>query len=427
MLKGDCRGQLHSDCRYYFRRRILQVKSKGQYTSAHQQAQPHYRNTGQQSETGPSRVQERQQSHVTHKADDRDPMSLMLLRANEPSSLQVTQRRRQDALTPINAPRYLETGNTITTVRQVQHAARALPAQSLRLQTRHRQWPATHNSTPSGRLLQGDDRRTSPTAAAPEAWRERSGSSPAEAAEDANSSSPWQTQWLEDQRSRAANGASLKTAAGGPTKGVHLSGRVSDSRVGGSNWPVRSHGHGRRPTAFAQGIQGSVLAQNSTATLASPTAAAAQSLLQEVETEASLRSDSKSQQAAGVMQEEEDSELYGEGESTPEGVDMSEEALRIAALKESLMKAVMPDVHVVDTVEEAHRIARLLMQDYRHETFACDTEVGLTFSNGFPHLDHEHASKESTHKESEKDLRGCSSCTGADITNSNQFVFRHHS
>lgn len=51
-----------------------------------------------------------------------------------------------------------------------------------------------------------------------------------------------------------------------------------------------------------------------------------------------------------------------------------EERLRI--LKEKLMAGVLPDVHVVDDVQEAARVCHLLMTQHKDCVFACDTEVG---------------------------------------------------
>jgi hypothetical protein len=50
-----------------------------------------------------------------------------------------------------------------------------------------------------------------------------------------------------------------------------------------------------------------------------------------------------------------------------------EERLRV--VKETLMAGILPDVHVVDDVQEAARVCHLLMTHYKDSVFACDTEV----------------------------------------------------
>ena len=106
----------------------------------------------------------------------------------------------------------------------------------------------------------------------------------------------------------------------------------------------------------------------------------AEPALEELATEAELRSDSDSQQAARVLAAEdfmEDFSAEPEDESAlsngSEG--LSAEAQRVEELKARLMEEVMPDVHVVDSIEEARRVSQLLLNDYRHLEFACDTEV----------------------------------------------------
>lgn len=69
-----------------------------------------------------------------------------------------------------------------------------------------------------------------------------------------------------------------------------------------------------------------------------------------------------------------DAEAVAETTST-ENLEGSGDLDELAELKASIMAEVMPDVHVVDTPEEAHRIAKLLLTKYKYQTFACDTEV----------------------------------------------------
>lgn len=58
-----------------------------------------------------------------------------------------------------------------------------------------------------------------------------------------------------------------------------------------------------------------------------------------------------------------------------------EEALaraeKMQVVKGNLMAGILPDVHVVDEVEEAHRVCKLLMTQHKDCVFACDTEVRL--------------------------------------------------
>ena len=117
-----------------------------------------------------------------------------------------------------------------------------------------------------------------------------------------------------------------------------------------------------------------------------PTAVAAWPLLEEADTESQLRSDLESQQAANNLSPEESlrSQNWGEMELAHEE-ELSDDAQQLAELKASLRAAVMPDVHVVDTREEAERIVHLLTHDYKDLTFACDTEVGPTWRPHFLH------------------------------------------
>ena len=57
-----------------------------------------------------------------------------------------------------------------------------------------------------------------------------------------------------------------------------------------------------------------------------------------------------------------------------------EAAEQLAELKWSIMSEVMPEVHVVENLKEAQRVAKLLMTKYRHLVFACDTEVSIPCS-----------------------------------------------
>ena len=53
-----------------------------------------------------------------------------------------------------------------------------------------------------------------------------------------------------------------------------------------------------------------------------------------------------------------------------------EEKLQVLEeVKREVMAGIMKDVHVVDEVEEAKRVCKLLMNQYKGCVFACDTEV----------------------------------------------------
>ena len=103
--------------------------------------------------------------------------------------------------------------------------------------------------------------------------------------------------------------------------------------------------------------------------------------MEESATEAELRSDHESQQAARVLVAEDFQEDFFTDDDSAAingSEEMSAEAQRVEELKARLMEAIMPDVHVVDTVEEARRVSQLLLNDYRHHDFACDTEVRVS-------------------------------------------------
>lgn len=211
--------------------------------------------------------------------------------------------------------------------------------------------------------------------------------SEAKTAAHADQSASWQKKWLEDQTSRAASihpGGTMHAvsveAEGHALQAQSKSQQRSSNANGKSTSMLAQPRSLRRTTASV--LQRPVLA--SSRATANPTAMgalASRPVLEESDTEADLRSDAESQSAAALLQEE-DPEARAErgsesSDDAQEEEDPSAEEQQMIELKERLMASVMPDVHVVDTPEEAERIVQLLMHDYKDLTFACDTEVRL--------------------------------------------------
>lgn len=132
------------------------------------------------------------------------------------------------------------------------------------------------------------------------------------------------------------------------------------------------------PTRLAQ--RGSAASSAAASHSAASRVLASGPALQDIETELDLRSDVDSQQSARVLAEDDFPADFSEelgpdwGGANGSGRVTVEEQ-RVEELKARLMEAVMPDVHVVDTVEDARTVSQLLTNDYRHKEFACDTEV----------------------------------------------------
>ena len=153
-----------------------------------------------------------------------------------------------------------------------------------------------------------------------------------------------------------------------------ISSKANRFKFQGSQSPYLSRLHQRGPVATSSAA---------THSAAHRVLVSAGPAVEELTTESELRSNRESQQAARALASEDFLEDFSaEAEGDPlaaigsEG--MSAEAQRVEELKARLMEAVMPDVHVVDTIEEARRVSQLLLNDYRHLEFACDTEVIIT-------------------------------------------------
>lgn len=130
----------------------------------------------------------------------------------------------------------------------------------------------------------------------------------------------------------------------------------------------------RQPHAFNAAHSTRLMSQQGVAQRPSSPAAAAFPQ-PPVQQESELRSDSESQQSA----RSEPVSFEPEPQSAVAAAE--DEAARIEDLKAEIMREVMPDVLVVDGVEEAHRICGLLMKEQR--VFACDTEVSYPSPSSF--------------------------------------------